>query len=1201
VFFSKGIYPTKTGRYHYYDDEGYVDVYEDSIHNNPTQNADGYRHPHMNLPSGSFSYVLQEKKSWFFKNEIIKCINVEQVWSVATGPSTSHAYYRASVSDEPAYPVVDFDPTAPVESVKLLQLHDNQRYDVTARNKDISVKAHCELKWTNIHIDHEFLAYCNRFGVGDPSSENGVRMQLSLRSKFNTERALENRPAPIEYHDLETFNYFTQEWCKKVKYNTTVNNSPINRDACLKGAFIEESAPWFFTRFYRRIRDSIKRFFGFQTEYKDFTKDLKFSSEGRARLTAGRTVTSTHFRASLSKKFFHHTGNANLRLTKEPKFKVCSCGNSNTYEKVIPVINPVHFGKCVFNTEACLKARGFNSTITPDPEITADFRLFVIDYLQQNSSDIRANIRSLTRQDFSVSAFLADVAKVSPSKGALYKKGFESFLKTRKIDIRLKMFCKPDEVHYDDISEVRPRMIFNPSSSLKAVGAYIARLMIKVIKSLEPGFISGYSTTNLGKKMSDLRAEGIFNDASVYSYDGSSHDAHQHLSLIKSVDHIIGNFLLEALFQNPNFPIDPDLQSEISRALFSDSYKFTTDDGYAGVITGTVFSGHPTLTTLFNTLRTILYNKFILTGLGYKEFMVWAAGDDVLVWVRNLLREHALSIPKLLGNSNGSGGLGQLAKDFILGTLDQHTFLSKRYYSDANIFCSISERLYKAGAVRNVKSITTISEHALAMMISELDLPQQIYELVAGRFREEIKQISPQALQKLMINDYGLRLRLLNDDLLPNSVEALLRSVDDWYLLFLRSRTHTPAPSVATPVPIKKSKQGKVFDPTVENLNQYHQSMADYAGVDSEKNSNILPEGFLFGEGLRRMRAGNSTPRTGAKNLMNKLEKKQAKKEKKIQQRVVQIKQARKGLKNKDKRVRKGLKKLNSLQDWTDAHQKAEYLYALGLFDPRSVLADRVPSVLPIGTAVASSKGIITLAASATGYLALGLDPYANNPILYNNLVALTDMSAISFGSATGPNNIMSTANATRFRVVSAFLGVVDLSTALTKTGLISTGCIPYSQCLGTGASTSDTIRDALYVTTTSSQEVTDYRGGFFIPMDDSAQVFYGFGGRPNDFESPIVFCSALAPNANVSVQYHINYEFIPATSQTDLLPTKIGPIGEISKSLALASEVRHERSVRKEGETQGYSKNLFEKLNLGTIFQGLEIVTGIMGLASIG
>lgn len=65
------------------------------------------------------------------------------------------------------------------------------------------------------------------------------------------------------------------------------------------------------------------------------------------------------------------------------------------------------------------------------------------------------------------------------------------------------------------------------------------------------------------------------------------------------------------------------------------SYK--TKDGiyrFTGSLFGTVTSGHPTLTTLGNTLRVLLYNEFWLKKAGVLErSRIYVSGDDTLLFV----------------------------------------------------------------------------------------------------------------------------------------------------------------------------------------------------------------------------------------------------------------------------------------------------------------------------------------------------------------------------------------------------------------------------------------------------------------------------------------------------------------------------------------------------------------------------------------
>lgn len=73
----------------------------------------------------------------------------------------------------------------------------------------------------------------------------------------------------------------------------------------------------------------------------------------------------------------------------------------------------------------------------------------------------------------------------------MYQRGINSFIETNNINTIYDFFAKSNEIHTS--SDSRPRAIFNPGDSLKAIGSYIARFFIKLMKEIEPGFISGYN------------------------------------------------------------------------------------------------------------------------------------------------------------------------------------------------------------------------------------------------------------------------------------------------------------------------------------------------------------------------------------------------------------------------------------------------------------------------------------------------------------------------------------------------------------------------------------------------------------------------------------------------------------------------------------------------------------------------------------
>ncbi len=71
----------------------------------------------------------------------------------------------------------------------------------------------------------------------------------------------------------------------------------------------------------------------------------------------------------------------------------------------------------------------------------------------------------------------------------MYKKAYDKFLDTNYINMNFDFFAKSNEIHLNDDS--RPRAIFNPSWEFKALGSYVARFFIRIMKHIEPGFISG--------------------------------------------------------------------------------------------------------------------------------------------------------------------------------------------------------------------------------------------------------------------------------------------------------------------------------------------------------------------------------------------------------------------------------------------------------------------------------------------------------------------------------------------------------------------------------------------------------------------------------------------------------------------------------------------------------------------------------------
>jgi len=97
------------------------------------------------------------------------------------------------------------------------------------------------------------------------------------------------------------------------------------------------------------------------------------------------------------------------------------------------------------------------------------------------------------------------------------------------------------------------------------------------------------------------------------------------------VDKVLAGILYQA--QNP----DADIYFQPPFYIYSDKEEQDLAKSRTGrvmnrlTLRGTTFSGHPTKTTLGNTMRSILYYRFIAHKAGVEADLL-VAGDDVVMW-----------------------------------------------------------------------------------------------------------------------------------------------------------------------------------------------------------------------------------------------------------------------------------------------------------------------------------------------------------------------------------------------------------------------------------------------------------------------------------------------------------------------------------------------------------------------------------------
>lgn len=244
-----------------------------------------------------------------------------------------------------------------------------------------------------------------------------------------------------------------------------------------------------------------------------------------------------------------------------------------------------------------------------------------------------------------------------------------------------------------------------------------------------------------------------------------------------------------------------------------------------------------------------------------------------------------------------------------------------------------------------------------------------------------------------------------------------------------------------------------------------------------------------------------------------------------------------------------------SRNTFTSKWLEVERNYALGLLNPTALLCTRIPSAIPIPTCAASWTGRVTTSLNATGFGFFILNPFNLNTLFVNNHVSLNDTYPLVNNSTTiVPNGIVNSVSISRIRVVSAMLKAVDLSPHLTKTGVIIAGMAAFTQMTHANA-VADTLKDAYYSTVIPSQSGGKGVGGVYLPLDSLALNFDTLGSQPNFF-APFVYFSGCAANAQISLDYHINYEYIPVAGQTDLLRAVVGDIGDPTSGIRISADM---------------------------------------------
>lgn len=345
-------------------------------------------------------------------------------------------------------------------------------------------------------------------------------------------------------------------------------------------------------------------------------------------------------------------------------------------------LGPYYFSSTVENLQFAFFGRQLGHLHNPHPETLKEFTEFAAKEIDERIRNWLPDI--LTWDEF--------IQSVEPCKRQAYQRGYDEFLETGRVDPTMTFFQKSGEMHYT--RDGKPRCIANPSDTSKATGAWINRCYLNKIREIFPEMMVGYNSEEMAYKFTTEVL--TLKDHRLIVWDGSQHDSHQHAALIEAVDSYLFKKTLPRLLTDIGIP--PTLHKTIYDSIVSTEsrYKLEVRLGkfrrqiQAGRIKGTVFSGHATRTTLGNSLRVILYARFIMhkAQIPKTAYRLYVAGDDVvLALTKKYITAFKTEFEKVYINGDEKDfttktrkthGLGQVSKDFkICGNLGD--FLSKNY------------------------------------------------------------------------------------------------------------------------------------------------------------------------------------------------------------------------------------------------------------------------------------------------------------------------------------------------------------------------------------------------------------------------------------------------------------------------------------------------------------------------------------------
>lgn len=354
------------------------------------------------------------------------------------------------------------------------------------------------------------------------------------------------------------------------------------------------------------------------------------------------------------------------------------------------------YGKNKQTLFAALK-RQIKTAPIPDSQTVKDFLQYSINIIEKELGD------QLNDFGYDISQWFnhleASKQKLVQPIYDLYHGNYEKLLDYTQEEMKELLTLHYTAIVKSEIEELdgKPRMVCSIPQHIKYIMGPVTWMMEEIASKYLNGYCGGMNLTEMSDKINQYLSEGF---VKVVEGDGSAFDNTQDI-MLKSIDRYIYNRILPKIYHVDKslFELVANSYYKIMDVNYRDRYNQKKVRTYLTYyVLGTVFSGDCD-TTLMNTIRMVLYNRYVndKAGLIYgKDYVIFAKGDDFSVLYKNYISDKLINkiyykyfLPKSEGpdeiTDKRQFGLGQVLKYLDIGDASTFKFCSLRsWYINPN-------------------------------------------------------------------------------------------------------------------------------------------------------------------------------------------------------------------------------------------------------------------------------------------------------------------------------------------------------------------------------------------------------------------------------------------------------------------------------------------------------------------------------------